>query len=98
MRVLRTIKNQYGAGSWSRYGFVDALNPLKNWYDSDVIGIDIGITMVMAENARTGFVWDTFMRNPEAQRAMERAGFHSYQPSLTQETGLSLPSENPITR
>jgi hypothetical protein len=54
--------------------------------------------MVMAENARTGFVWDTFMRNPEAQRAMERAGFHSYQPSLTQETGLSLPSENSASR
>ncbi len=29
----------------------DAFNPLKNWYDSDVIGIDTGITMVMAENA-----------------------------------------------
>ncbi len=98
MRVLRTIKNQYGTGTWSRYGFVDAFNPLKNWYDTDVIGIDTGITMVMAENARTGFVWDTFMRNPEAQRAMERAGFRSYQPSLTQETGLSLPSESPISR
>jgi hypothetical protein len=73
---------------------VDALNPLKNWFDTDVIGIDTGITMVMAENARTGFVWDTFMRNPEAQRGMERAGFHSYQPTATQETGLSLPPEN----
>ncbi len=94
MRVLKTMKNQYGAGAWSRYGFVNAFNPLKNWYDTDVIGIDTGITMLMAENARTGFVWDTFMRNPEAQRAMERAGFHNYQPSLTQETGLSLPPNN----
>ena len=76
--VLRTIKNRYGAGTWCRYGFVDAFNPLKNWYDSDVIGIDTGITMVMAENARTAFVWDTFMRNPEAQRGMERAGFKPY--------------------
>ena len=75
IRVLKTIKNRYGAGAWCRYGFVDAFNPLKNWFDTDVIGIDTGITMVMAENARTGFVWDTFMRNPEAQRAMERAGF-----------------------
>ena len=76
--VLRTIKNRYGAGTWCRYGFVDAFNPLKNWYDSDVIGIDTGITMVMAENARTAFVWDTFMRNPEAQRGMDRAGFKPY--------------------
>ena len=70
-----TIKNRYGQRAWTRYGFVDAFNPLTNWYDTDVIGIDTGITMVMAENARTGFVWNTFMKNPEAQRGMERAGF-----------------------
>jgi hypothetical protein len=46
-------QERYGAGTWSHYGFVDAFNPLTNWYDSDVVGIDSGITMVMAENART---------------------------------------------
>jgi hypothetical protein len=34
----------------------------------------------MAENARTGFVWDTFMKNPEARRGMEQAGFKAYTP------------------
>jgi hypothetical protein len=58
---------------------VDAFNPLKNWFDHDVIGIDAGITLVMAENARSGFVWDTFMKNLEARRGMERAGFQTYQ-------------------
>jgi hypothetical protein len=75
MRVLTTIKNRYGKSAWSRYGFVNAFNPLKNWYDSDVVGIDTGITLVMAVNARTGFVWETFMKNPEAIRGMDRAGF-----------------------
>ena len=42
--------------------------------------------MLMAENARTGFVWDTFMKNAEAQRGMERAGFKKYQPLGAQET------------
>lgn len=79
MRVLNNIKNRY-ARAWSRYGFVNAFNPLKNWYDSDVVGIDVGITMLMAENARTGFVWNTFMKNQEAQRGMERAGFKKYKP------------------
>jgi hypothetical protein len=32
--------------------------------------------MVMAENLRTGFVWNTFMKSPEVQRGMRRAGFH----------------------
>jgi hypothetical protein len=77
MRVLRTIKSRYPA-AWSRYGFVNAFNPLKNWFDSDVIGIDTGITMLMAENTRSGFVWDTFMRNSEARRGMALAGFVNY--------------------
>jgi hypothetical protein len=33
----------------------------------------------MVENARTGFVWETFMKNPEARRGMERAGLKEYQ-------------------
>jgi hypothetical protein len=74
MQVLRNIKDHYPR-AWSRYGFVDAFNPLTNWYDTDVVGIDTGITMLMAENARSGFVWETFMKNPEAQRGMLRAGF-----------------------
>jgi hypothetical protein len=86
MRVLRTIQYRYGAGTWSRYGFVDAFNPRTNWYDSDIVGIDSGISMVMAENARTAFVWDTFMKNPEAQRGMERADFKAYKPASPQET------------
>jgi len=34
--------------------------------------------MIMAENARTGYVWKIFMQNPEAQRGMDRAGFKPY--------------------
>jgi hypothetical protein len=79
MRVLKNIKNKYPK-AWSRYGFVNAFNPLKNWYDSDTLGIDVGITMLMAENLRTGFVWNTFMKNPEALRGMQRAGFQKYKP------------------
>ena len=77
MRVLRSIRSRYGT-AWCKYGFVNAFNPLKNWYDHDVIGIDTGITMLMAENLRTGFIWNTFMKTPEAQRGMQRAGFNKY--------------------
>jgi hypothetical protein len=77
MRVLKTIRNRYPS-AWTKYGFVNAFNPLKSWYDSDVIGIDTGIILLMAENLRTGFVWDTFMKSAEAKLGMERAGFHKY--------------------
>jgi hypothetical protein len=74
MRVLRTIR-AYHPKAWSRYGFTDSFNPLKNWYNADVIGIDLGISMLMTENHRTGFAWNYFMQNPEARSAMQLAGF-----------------------
>src|SRR3984957_8388737 len=80
LRVLRNIRDHYGK-AWCRYGFVNAFNPLKNWYDTDVVGIDTGITMLMAENVRSNFVWDTFMKNQEAKRGMDRAGFKKYEPA-----------------
>jgi hypothetical protein len=75
LRVLRHMKNHYGDRCWCRYGFVNAFNPLHNWFDGDVVGIDTGITMIMAENLRTGFVWETFMKNREAQKGLDKAGF-----------------------
>jgi hypothetical protein len=76
IEVLRNIRERYGR-AWGNYGYVDAFNPLTGWYDNAVLGIDLGITMLMAENHRTQFVWRTFMKNKEARRGMARAGFHS---------------------
>lgn len=73
--VLRNIHDKFPQ-AWQRYGFVGAFNPLTGWYDPDVVGIQTGITMLMAENQRGSFVWDTFMKNPEAQSAMTAVGFH----------------------
>ncbi|MDR3762745.1 MAG: glucoamylase family protein [Acidobacteriota bacterium] len=76
LAVLRNIRQSYPA-AWGRYGFTDAFNPFKKWYNPDVLGIDQGITMLMAENLRTGRVWETFMTNVEMQAAMQHAGFVS---------------------
>ncbi|HTM89224.1 MAG TPA: glucoamylase family protein [Terriglobales bacterium] len=73
--VLRLLRSRYGSQIWRRYGFVDAFNPLVGWSSRDVLGIDVGISLLMAENARSEFVWQTFMRNPEARLGMEKAGF-----------------------
>ena len=75
LSVLRNLRAYYGKQIWKKYGFVDAFNPLTGWTSKDVLGIDVGISMLMAENARSQFVWDVFMRNPEVTNAMERAGF-----------------------
>jgi hypothetical protein len=77
LRVQRALKANYGDKAYGRYGFCDAFHPEANWYDPDVLGIDLGISVVQAENLRTSFVWDTFSRNPEVPLAMQKAGFHN---------------------
>ena len=76
LRVQRALLQRYGKYAWGRYGFCDAFHPDAQWYDPDVLGIDLGISVLMAENLRTGFVWTTFGKNPEVAVAMQRAGFH----------------------
>jgi hypothetical protein len=76
--ALRTMQQKYGDKVYGKYGFVDAFNPNTGWIDSDVIGINAGIILLSAENARTGNVWRWFMRNPEIPRAMQRVGLIPY--------------------
>jgi hypothetical protein len=75
LRVLRKIREIGGARVWGRYGFADAFNPQTGWVSPDVIAIDVGITLAMAENLRSGFCWKYFMRAPEARRAFALTGF-----------------------
>jgi hypothetical protein len=75
LEALRRMRELGGDRVWRRYGFVDAFNPQTGWVSGDVIGIDVGITLLMAENLRSGLVWQVFMAAPEVRRGMRLAGF-----------------------
>jgi len=75
LQVLRSIRERFDDMAWSRYGFADAFNPATGWVAGHALSINTGITLLMIENARTGRVWELFMRNPEARRGMQLAGF-----------------------
>ncbi len=81
LTALARMRATVTPGVWGRYGFADAFNPQTGWSSPDVIGIDVGITLVMAENLRSGLVWNVFMRAPEVQRAMKLAGFRLNAPA-----------------
>ncbi|MGA9673134.1 MAG: glucoamylase family protein, partial [Terracidiphilus sp.] len=74
--VLKAMRSKWGKRAWGRFGFVDAFHPSAGWFDPDVLGIDQGISVLMAENLRSGLVWNMFMRNRSSVDAMQRAGFH----------------------
>ena len=55
--ALREMHARWGDTIYGPYGFADAFNPHTGWVGGDVIGIDQGITLLMAENLRSGLVW-----------------------------------------
>jgi hypothetical protein len=70
--ALETMKARWGAKIYGRYGFADAFNPKTGWVDPDVLGIDLGIMLLSAENLRTGKVWKWTMASPEIRGALDR--------------------------
>jgi len=89
--ALRAMKEKFGESIWRRYGFVDAFNPNTGWIDQDVIAINLGITLVSAENLRSGNVWNWFMRNVEIPHAMRSVGLVGNRP-LKQQRPSSRPA------
>lgn len=70
--ALMEMRRTFGDRIYKRYGFVDAFHPTNGWTNADVIGIDVGPTLLAAENLRTGKVWHWFHRNPEVKHAMAK--------------------------
>jgi hypothetical protein len=70
------MRDRFGSKLYGRYGFADAFEPRAGWFGQDVIGIDLGVSLLMAENLRTGLVWEGFMKNRELEHAMREVAFH----------------------
>jgi len=75
LKTLQYQKDTFGDQVYGHYGFINAFNPRTNWFGSDVIGIDTGITLLMTENLLNGSIWNQFMQHEIAQRGFEAAGF-----------------------
>jgi hypothetical protein len=73
--ALRNLYAQFRTNILCSYGMRDAFNLSANWWDPDVIGIDEGPILLMAENYRTQRVWQRFMSVPEIQLGLASAGF-----------------------
>ena len=79
--TLRHFYDEYRTKLWCGYGFRDAFNLTQDWWATDVIGIDQGPILLMAENLRTGHVWQVMRKNEILRRGMKRAGFEAISPS-----------------
>lgn len=75
LRSTRRLRETFGDRLWGAYGFADAFNLDRDWWDADTIGIDVGAALLMVENYRTGFVWKAFGGISAVSDAMARVGF-----------------------
>lgn len=80
--ALKAMKDIAGGRTWGEYGFYDSFNLTyaddrhpDGWVDPDYLGIDQGPILIMAENLRTGFVWETMKKNPYIRAGLRKAGF-----------------------
>ncbi|HWP40679.1 MAG TPA: glucoamylase family protein, partial [Tepidisphaeraceae bacterium] len=79
--ALRHMQQTYGGTVWRKYGFVDAFNPHSGWTSAIVLGLDVGMMLLAAENSRSNFVWDVFEQHAVARQAVASA-FPSVAPTL----------------
>lgn len=83
LREFRNLKDAHGQFVVWRsldqggYGLLDSFNLDRSEQQGtpDYLSIDEGPMLLAIENARTGLVWELFMRHPVAQRATERLKF-----------------------
>ncbi|MBP6863827.1 MAG: hypothetical protein KBC32_01010 [Candidatus Didemnitutus sp.] len=93
LQVLHHMRDVYGDRIWKRYGFVDAFNPHNGWVNEDVIGIDLGISLVQAENLRTGLIHRLFMQAPEIQAGLRQAGLFSTRRTLAEAEKIAVKNQ-----
>ena len=89
--ALKEMRARYGDRVFQRYGFIDAFNatfPASGlqprpgaaiqqdlWFTNNYLGIDQGPIVLMAENHRSGLVWNVMKKNPHIVTGLCRAGF-----------------------
>jgi hypothetical protein len=72
---MRNYYDKYRNGLWGRYGFADSFNIDRDFFAPNAYGINVGPTVLMIENYRSGLIWKLFMSRPEVQKGMKAAGF-----------------------
>lgn len=75
IRVARHMYDNYKNEFWKRYGFPDAMNPGRNWFDKEYIAIDQGPIVINIENYRSGLIYDLFAKEDLIWNGLHRAGF-----------------------
>ncbi len=70
-RALKALEKRVQPGT---YGWPNAVNFSKNWTDTDVLGIDLGMALLALENRQSKLIWKLLHKNEQIRRGLSRAG------------------------
>jgi hypothetical protein len=73
--ALKHFYYKRGDRLWGPFGFYDSFNLDRDWFSDGYLAIDQGPILCMIENARTGLIWENFMKNPEIQPMLDAIGW-----------------------
>ncbi len=76
LSIARLLYDKFERPLWGNYGFANAFNIDRNWFDRDVIGIDLGMELMSIENHRSGLIWTLMNSFYSTAPAHQAAGFH----------------------
>jgi hypothetical protein len=75
MQAIRETLSEHGDRIWGKYGFTSGFNVDRSWWSTRYHGIGLGITLLMIENYRTGFIWKYIACIPLIQSGLHHAQF-----------------------
>jgi hypothetical protein len=91
--ALKNMSTALSGLTYRAYGLIDSFNPQTAWRSNLVLGIDIGMTLLSAENSRNNFVWNLFNSSPVARQSLASA-FTQIAPSLQSASSRKIRSSD----
>jgi hypothetical protein len=93
LNALKYFYRVYGSSLWGDFGFKDAFNVSKLWFNDDYLAIDQGPIICMIENYRSQLLWNLFMADPDVKTALPKIPFFSSQDPSDVADKKNIPSE-----
>lgn len=75
LKALKHFYRVYSSAVWGDFGFKDAFNLSKLWFDTDYLAIDQGPIICMIENYRSQLLWKLFMADADINAALTKIPF-----------------------
>jgi hypothetical protein len=76
LQAMQYAYTNFQSQVWGEYGFTSSLNLKNGFFSPFYVGIELGPMLLLIENARSGMIWDLFMKTETINNFIRRAGMY----------------------